>query len=192
MTNNEKKIQENKKMITNSSTNSKKSELIVEKSKLEEKVVQIDRVARVVAGGRRFRFRAAVVVGDGAGKIGIGVAKSGDVSGAITKASSAAKKGLIDVPFRERTIPYQVEESFGGAHIFLKPASPGTGIIAGGPVRAVLEAAGIHDVLSKIIGSANKINNIEATFLALKKLKELEDKNKVRFEGLKTKVKKEK
>lgn len=151
-----------------------------EKLRFEEKVIQIDRVARVVAGGRRFRFRAAVVAGDGNSHVGIGVAKASEISSAISKASSYAKKHTIGIPIKGQTIPYQVEETFGGAHIFLKPASPGTGIIAGGAVRAVLEAAGIRDVLSKILGSANKINNIEATFKALKKLSDLDYKNTIR------------
>ena len=151
-----------------------------EKPQFKEKIIQIDRVARVVAGGRRFRFRAAVVVGDNRSHVGIGVAKASEISSAISKAASYAKKHTIEVPIRGKTVPYQIEETFGSARVLLKPASPGTGIIAGGAVRAVLEAAGIHDVLSKILGSANKINNIEATFKALKMLGELDFKNKSR------------
>lgn len=143
------------------------------------KVIQIDRVARVVAGGRRFKFRAAVVVGDGKGYLGIGVAKGSDVSDAISKASSVAKKVRITVTLKGSTIPYEIEESLGSSRILLKPASPGTGIIAGGAVRAVLEAAGVRDVLSKIIGSDNKINNIRTTFAALQKISDLDSKNKL-------------
>jgi small subunit ribosomal protein S5 len=167
-----------KKIITKKNI---KEEKTVKKAELEEKIIQIDRVARVVAGGRRFRFRAAVVVGDKNGHVGIGIAKGPEVRSAISKATAYAKKDIVEVPHYRQTIPYQIEESFGGAHILLKPASPGTGIIAGGAVRAVLEVAGIHDVLSKILGSANKINNIRATFNALKKLRGLELKNKLRY-----------
>ena len=144
----------------------------------DAKIVQIDRVARVVAGGRRFRFRAAVVVGDNNGHVGIGVAKGSEVSVAISKATYYAKKNMIEIVRYGTTVPYQLEESFGGARILLKPASPGTGIIAGGAVRAVLESAGIQDILSKIMGSNNKINNIKATFNALQKISELSLKNK--------------
>jgi len=147
-------------------------------SELESRVIEIKRVARVVAGGRRFRFRATVVVGDSQGRVGIGVAKANDVTTAINKANYCAEKNIIKVPRKGQTIPYYVEATFGSAHILLRPASPGTGIIAGGPVRAVLEAAGIHDILSKVLGSHNKINNVKATFKALKMLKELVEKDK--------------
>ena len=148
-----------------------------EQAELKENVVQIDRVTRTVAGGRRFKFRATVVVGDEAGHVGIGVAKGGEVTTAIQKAISKAKKHIISVPRAGTTIPFIIEFQFGGASILLKPASEGTGVIAGGPVRAVLELAGIKDVLSKILGSSNKINNVKATFMALQRLKELAEIN---------------
>jgi small subunit ribosomal protein S5 len=132
-----------------------------------EKVVQIDRVARVVKGGRRFRFRAAVVVGDGKGRVGIGVGKGKDVQSSIQKAVHAAKRSMVLISLNGQTIHHEVKVTFGGAKVFLKPASKGTGVIAGGAVRAVVEAAGIHDILSKSLGSANKLNNIQAAYLAL-------------------------
>jgi small subunit ribosomal protein S5 len=135
-----------------------------------EKVVQIDRVARVVKGGRRFRFRAAVVVGDGKGRVGIGVGKGKDVQSSIQKAVHAAKRSMVTVSLNGQTIHHEVNVNFGGAKVFLKPASKGTGVIAGGAVRAVVEAAGIHDILSKSLGSANKLNNIQAAYLALVQL----------------------
>ncbi len=146
--------------------------------KFEEKIVEISRISRVVAGGRRFRFRAAVVMGDRAGQVGIGVAKASEVTGAIAKAIARAKKNIIEVPLEGTTIPAEIHKEYGSAKIFLKPAAPGTGIIAGGPVRAVVELAGIKDVLSKILGSPNKINNIKATYLALKELRELKNLKK--------------
>lgn len=140
---------------------------------LETKVIQIDRVARVVAGGRRFKFRATVVVGDKKGHVGIGVGKGNDVNKAINKATYYGKKSMIEVPIYKSTLPYSIKSKYGSAQVLLKPASPGTGLIAGGTVRAVLELAGVQDVLSKILGSANKINNLKATFLALKKIRDL-------------------
>ena len=146
-----------------------------EKSELfEEKVIQIDRVAYVMAGGKRLRFRAVVVVGNKAGKVGVGVAKAVGIPDAIAKAKTQAKKRLIDIPLKNGTIPFEIREKYGSALILLKPASPGTGIIAGGPIRAVAEVAGITDLLSKILGSKNKINNVMAVYEALKKLKEYE------------------
>lgn len=138
---------------------------------LDERVVQIDRVTRVVKGGRRLRFRATVVVGDRAGKIGVGVAKGSEVVTAITKAVAQAKKKMVQVNLSDNTIPHEVEEVFCGARVFLKPASEGTGVIAGGAVRAVVEVAGVKDILTKMIGSSNKVNNVYATFEALKNLK---------------------
>ncbi len=138
---------------------------------LDERVVEIDRVTRVVKGGRRLRFRATVVVGDHAGKIGVGVAKGSEVVTAITKAIAQAKKKMIVINLDENTIPHEIEKVFCGARVFLKPASEGTGVIAGGAVRAVVEAAGVKDILTKMIGSSNKVNNVYATFEALKELK---------------------
>ncbi|EKD57541.1 MAG: ribosomal protein S5 [uncultured bacterium] len=143
-----------------------------EPKEFDERVVQIDRVTRVVKGGRRLRFRATVVIGDKKGRVGVGVAKGSAVVLAITKAVAQAKKNMITINMHETTIPHEVETVYCGARVFLKPASPGTGVIAGGAVRAVVEAAGIKDILSKMIGSSNKINNVYATLEALKSLRE--------------------
>jgi len=139
-----------------------------EEKQFDERVVAIDRVARVVKGGRRFRFRALVVVGDRKGKVGAGTAKGADVTAAVAKATEAAKKNLLDAPVERGTIPHEQEAKVAGAHILLKPAAPGTGLIAGGVVRIVLEVAGVKDVLSKSLGSSNKINLAYATLEALR------------------------
>ena len=136
----------------------------------EEKILALDRVTRVVKGGRRFRFRATVVIGDGKGRVGVGVGKGGDAPTSIVKAVSKAKKAMIDFPLQNTTIPHQIQVSFGGATVFMKPAAPGTGVIAGGTVRSVLEAAGVSDILTKSLGSSSKINNAYATIEALKQL----------------------
>lgn len=136
----------------------------------QEQVISIDRVARVVKGGRRFRFRALVAVGDGKTKIGVGVSKGSDVQSAITKAVAVAKKSIIKVPIKQGTIPHEITTRFRGAIVMLKPASPGTGVIAGGTVRAVLDVSGIANILSKSLGSNNKINNAYATIEALSSL----------------------
>jgi small subunit ribosomal protein S5 len=141
-----------------------------EEKQFDERVVNIDRVARVVKGGRRFRFRALVVLGDHKGKVGAGSAKGADVTTAVTKAVEAAKKNMITVPMYKGTIPHDSEGRTGGAHILVKPASEGTGIIAGGVVRTVLEVAGITNALSKSLGSSNKINVAYATLAALESL----------------------
>lgn len=138
----------------------------------EERVIQIDRVTRVVKGGRRMRFRATVVVGNKNGRVGIGVEKGSEVMTAITKASAQAKKKMVLVNLQETTIPHEVYSKKAGAWVFLKPASEGTGVIAGGAVRAVLEVAGVKDILSKMLGSNSKINNAYATIDALTSLKE--------------------
>jgi small subunit ribosomal protein S5 len=137
----------------------------------EEKVIAIDRVARVVKGGRRFRFRATVVIGDGKGRVGVGVGKGGEVMTSIAKAVSRAKSQMVTVQLTENTIPHEIEVRYAGARVLLKPAAAGTGVIAGGAVRNVVEAAGIHDLLTKSLGSTNKVNNAYATVLALSKLK---------------------
>lgn len=140
-----------------------------EEKQFIEKVVNIDRVARVVKGGRRFRFRALVVVGDGKGRVGVGSAKGADVSAAVTKATDVAKKSMVEVSIANGTLPHEVFNKLSGARVLVKPASPGTGLIAGGVVRIVLEAVGIHNALSKSLGSSNKTNIAYATVGALSK-----------------------
>ena len=137
---------------------------------LTDKVVSINRVAKVVKGGRRFRFSAIVVVGDGQGKVGAGLGKAHEVPEAIRKAVEKAKKDMIQVPIINNTIPYAVQGEFGSGKVLLKPASEGTGVIAGGPVRAVVEVAGIKNVLTKCLGSHNPHNAVKATMVALKLL----------------------
>jgi small subunit ribosomal protein S5 len=141
-----------------------------EASELTDKVVDIARVAKVVKGGRRFRFSAIVVVGDGQGKVGFGLGKAHEVPEAIRKAVEQAKKGMIQIPILNNTIPYTVVGEYGSGRVLLKPASEGTGVIAGGPVRAVVEVAGIKNVLTKCLGSNNPHNAVKATMAALKQL----------------------
>ena len=141
-----------------------------EEKQFDERVVNIDRVARVVKGGRRFRFRALVVVGDRKGKVGMGIAKGADVTTAVSKAVDVAKKNFIKVEVIDGTIAHEAEVKVGGARIFIKPAAPGTGLIAGGVVRTVLEVAGVSNASSKSLGSSNKINTTYATIAALESL----------------------
>ena len=140
---------------------------------LKETVIKINRVAKVVKGGRRFSFSALVVVGDGNGRIGLGFGKANQVRDAIVKATSKAKVAMVSINLKNNTIPHGVMSKFSAAKVILRPASPGTGIIAGGTVRAIAEAAGVRDILSKSIGSKNVINIAKATFKGFQDLKDI-------------------
>lgn len=145
----------------------RRPEIQPEEKQFDERTLHIDRVARVVKGGRRFRFRALVVVGDKKNRVGIGTAKGADVTAAVTKATEIAKKNFITVSLYKGTLPHEVEMKVSGAHILLIPASAGTGLIAGGVVRTILEVAGVSNALSKSLGSTNKTNTAYATIKAL-------------------------
>jgi small subunit ribosomal protein S5 len=149
-------------------------------SELSEKVIKINRVAKVVKGGRRFGFTALVAVGDMKGRVGIGYGKAREVSIAIQKAVNSAKKSMFSVPLIKGTIPHEVNAKKGAGHVFMKPAAHGTGVIAGGPVRAILELAGVEDVLTKSIGSSNALSIVNATVTGLKSLKTAEEIASVR------------
>lgn len=147
---------------------------------LSETVVEIKRVSKKTKGGDTMRFSALTVVGDKKGKVGVGLAKAPDVSSAIRKSFSAAKRNMLDVPLNGTTIPYSVNEKFSAAKVMLKPAPSGSGIIAGGPMRVVLEAAGIRDAVGKILGTTNKASNVYATLEALSSIAEIENRKKIR------------
>ncbi len=154
--------------------NSREREVAVEEE-LDERVVDIARVAKVVKGGRAFHFRVVAVVGDNKGQVGIGIGKAPKVPEAIAKATERAHRAMGPVPLEGATIPHEVTGECGGAKVFLRPASPGTGVIAGGGVRAVLEAAGVRDVLTKSMGSATKVNVVQATMHALQHMRRVEE-----------------
>jgi small subunit ribosomal protein S5 len=151
-----------------------------EKNEFDQKVVEVSRVTRVTSGGKRMRFRALVVIGDHKGKVGMGLKKGADVSESVNKAVNAAKKNMISLPLVNETIPHGLNIKYKSSSLMLKPAKPGTGVIAGGAVRSVMELAGVKNVVSKMLGSNNKVNNVKAVFAAFEKMKSKETLAKMR------------
>ncbi len=160
-------------MQNNRGNNNRNNNYVPPEREFSETVVQINRVSKKTKGGNQMRFSALLVVGDRKGKVGVGLAKAKDVRSAIQKAVSAAKRKMIQVPVKGTTIPHEINIKFGAAKILLKPAPAGSGIIAGGPIRVVMEAAGIHDVSAKILGTKNKISNVYATMKAIEKFRNI-------------------
>ena len=160
--------------------------IAVESNQLQliDKVVHISRVAKVVKGGRRFSFSAIVVVGDGTGRVGYSLGKANEVPEAIRKGMESAKRNMVKVPIQNTTIPHEVLGRFGASSVILKPASPGTGVIAGGAVRAIMEAAGIHNILTKCVGSRNPHNVVKATVEGLRRLRSAEQVSKTRGKNI--------
>ncbi|MCR4405481.1 MAG: 30S ribosomal protein S5 [Anaerolineae bacterium] len=155
-----------------------------EREELDERVVDITRVAKVIKGGRHFGFRAVVVVGDNQGNVGVGVGKARGVPDAIRKGAERARRNMRSIALVGTTIPHEVISSYGGAQVLLKPASPGTGVVAGGGVRAVVEAAGIKDILTKSLGSSNILNVVRATMRGLEQLKHVEEEARLRDKSI--------
>jgi len=151
-----------------------REEVVEAKEELSERVVSITRVAKVHKGGKHLRFRALVAIGDGRGQVGIGIGKANEVAQAIQKAGTVARKGMITVALAGTTIPHEIRAKYGAADVLLKPARPGSGVISGGSMRAVIEAAGIKDVLAKSLGTSNPTNVVKATMVALSQLREPE------------------
>ena len=151
-----------------------------ERSEFDQKVVEVKRVTRVVAGGKRMRFRALIVIGDRKGKVGMGLKKGADVAESVNKAVTAAKKNMVTLPLINGTIPHQVSIKYKSSSLLLRPAKPGSGVIAGGAVRSVMELSGVKNVVCKMLGSNNKVNNVKAVFAAFRSMKSKKDMMQLR------------